>query len=387
MVPEFSNRILYLISSKGFFGAENVVLQLAKESVTFGIKPFIGVFKNLKNPNVEVAQNAKKYNLPTEIFDCKGKFDVETIFKIRHYIKDNNVSIIHSHGYKSNFYGLLASINMDTKRIATCHNWLGDSPKMKFYKWLDKLLLNRFDKVVVVSDILKDEVLRSGIRKEKVEVIYNGIDIENFKLKNSDSQIGNSELRRELGIKEEEKVIGTVGRLTEEKGHIYLLKAAKKVIAEFPNIKFLIVGDGPLMKNLKFEVGSLKLENKVVFAGIRDDIPDMLGIMDVFVMPSLKEGMPMALLEAMAAGRPVIATNAGAIPKIIENDYSGILIEPKDEVKLSSTIIKLLKDKKQSKFLGKNAYEVVKSKFSAKKMAQSYIEILSTTLQKTKLIC
>ncbi|MCK5535134.1 glycosyltransferase family 4 protein, partial [bacterium] len=369
-----------------------------------------------------VAQNAHKCNLPVEIFDCKGRFDIKTILSIRYFLRENKIDIIHSHGYKSNFYGLLAALNMNIKRITTCHNWLGTSRKMRFYKWLDKTLLNKFDNVVVVSDVLKKEVLKSEICEEKVKVIYNGTDTENFKFQilnsqkqgtNSEGQRANSlnsqkqgteaqgnkgkietdggeqiangkwrkakgnKIREDFGIKDDEKVVETVGRLTEEKGHIYFLKAAKEVEKEYSKGKFLIVGDGSLMKTLKLEVGNLKLEDRVIFTGTRSDIPDMLNLMDVFVLPSLKEGIPMALLEAMAAKKPVIASKVGGVPKVIEDSYTGLLMESGDVKKLADSIVELLKDKKKANFLAQNGYEKIKNEFSSKKMAEKYIKIYS----------
>lgn len=381
-------RVLHLISSGGFYGAERVVITLANEQKKQGLDVYIGVFKNFRNPHLEIVQNAQRYNLSTNIFDCKGKFDVRTISNIRSFLKENKINIINSHGYKSNFYALLSILKMDIKKITTCHNWLGDSLKIGFYKWLDKTLLNKFDKVVVVSDVLKEEVLKSGISEEKLKVIYNGTDINKFKLPNSnyqkqalnsEEQMVNSKdkIRRKFGIKEDEKVVGTVGRLTEEKGHRYLVKAAEKVITEFPNIKFLIVGDGPLKDSLQSMAYSLQLENKVIFTGIRDDIPDILKIMDIFVMPSLKEGMPMALLEAMAAKKPVIAAKVGAIPKIIEDGYTGLLVDSGDERKLSNLIIELLRNEEKASFLAQNGCQKIKSKFSSKKMAEKYIKVYS----------
>ena len=285
-------------------------------------------------------------------------------------VKDNSIDVVHSHGYKSNFYGFLASLGLNIKRIATCHNWLGKSKKMKFYEKLDKLLLSKFDKVVVVSDALKKDVLRSGIFEEKVVVIDNGIDIDKFKVISDKLQV-----KKTLGIREEGYVVGTVGRLTEEKGHIYLIEAFRKVITKFSNAKLLIVGDGPLREDLELAVSSMKLKEKVVFAGMREDIPEMLNIMDMFVLPSLTEGMPMALLEAMASQTPIIATKVGAIPKIIDNGHSGLLIDPNDVIQLSRAIVNLLKSKEKAQSLSQNAYNLVKKRFSSERMAGEYAKV------------
>lgn len=369
-------KILQLISSVGFFGAENVLIELSKKLCSSKYNFCIGTINNHSNPHIEVTKEALKNNLTYKIFDCRGKFDIKTISKIRKYIKENKIDIIHSHGYKSNIYGFFASVNLDIQRIATCHNWLGNNMKMKLYEYLDKLVLNRFNKVVAVSDTLKDEILSSGIPKNKVVVINNGIDTNRFQSQNCKSQT-----KALLGIQENEKVIGTIGRLTPEKGQLYLLKAFKMANSKLPNTKLLIIGDGPLRRSLELEATGLELRDNVIFTGIRNDIPEILNIMDVFVLSSLNEGLPMALLEAMAAQIPSIATNVGAISKVIDNGYSGLLVEAMDVIKLTDTMVNLLTDKDSADYLAKNAYATVKSNFSSENMAKEYAEIYDSLIK------
>lgn len=363
-------KVLQLISSNGFFGAERVIIELSKELLHANCLSYIGLIGNNKNEYIDFVNELEKNNLKSEIFNCRGKFYLRTIFEIRRFIKNNRIDIIHSHGYKSNFYGFLSRTNTNTRIIATCHNWLGKSSKMKFYERLDKLVLRRFDQIVAVSDVLAGEILKSGVQKSKVKVINNGVDIARFEVTSNNSPIKNS-----LGLREDEKIIGTVGRLTEEKGHIYLFRAFERVNKELPNTRLLIVGDGPHLQDFKSQVTSLKLENKVIFTGTRNDIPEMLNIMDVFVLPSLNEGLPMALLEAMAAKSPVIATKVGAIPKVIENGKSGFLVEPGAVDALYQKITRILSNPEEARLLSNNAFEKINNEFSSRKMANQYMEI------------
>jgi len=365
-------RILQIISSTGFFGAENAMIGLSSELYSTKYEPYVGIIGNSQNSHIGVAREAERNGLKVKIFHCTGKFNIGTILEIRKYIRERNIDIVHSHGYKSNFYGLLASSNTGARKICTCHNWLSNDMKMKFYELLDKLLLSKFDKVVVVSEELKREIARRGTVRDKIIVINNGIDMSDGRWK-----IGNSrnDKRRKFGIGRNEKVIGTVGRLTPEKGHIYLLEAFKKVITVFPDVNLVIIGDGPLRNSLKLKAESLKLEDKVIFTGIRNDVPEMLNMMDVFVMPSLKEGMPMALLEAMASKKPVIASKVGAIPKIIKDEINGLLIEPGNIDELNKAIIELLKDEKKSNLIAENGYTRVRNDFSSRKMASEYMKV------------
>lgn len=361
-------KVLLLISTRGFFGAENAVLELAKQLLLSEFEPHIGIIENTSGLHRDLQEAAQKNNILFKIFSCSGKFDLRTISEIRNYTREKKIPLIHSQGYKSNIYALLSTINTKTKKMSTCHNWSENSVKMKLYMYLDKLLLNKFDKIIVVSEALKKELSDSKIPLRKISVISNGIEASRF-----DASVDVRQIRKSLSINEDEYVVGTVGRLTEEKGHKYLLKAVRTILKIYPKTKFLIVGEGPLRKRLEFLSKKLEIENNVIFTGIQKDIPSIIAAMDIFVLPSLDEGLPMALLEAMAARKPIIASNIGGIPKAVQNDQTGLLIRPADVEQLSEAILKLLGDKEKASFLAKNGYDKVKNEFSSKKMAEKYI--------------
>ena len=239
-------QILHLISSGGFFGAENMLIELSKELLNTTFSPIIGVFKNLHNPHLEVAEEAKRNNFSVEIFPCKSKLNIKTILSLRRFLKQQKIDIIHTHGYKSNLYALASSFGKKAALITTCHNWLGEDPKMKFYAKLDKFLLNRFHKIIAVSDSVKQEILDHNVFPNKVLIINNGINLSRF-----NNTIKTDEIRTEFGIDGDCKVIGTVGRLSQEKGFLVFLQAAKIILRQYPKTVFLIVGDGPLRKDLE----------------------------------------------------------------------------------------------------------------------------------------
>ncbi len=368
--------VFHLISSLGFFGAENVLIQLTKELRHTDFSPLIGVFKNLHNPHVEVAEEAKRHNLTVEIFPCNGKLDLKTISLIREVLEKNGVDIIHTHGYKSNLYALASSFGKNISLITTCHNWLGDDRKMKFYAWLDKFFLNKFDKLIAVSDDVKREILKHEIQADKVLIISNGVELERFNNHKDPSYI-----YREFNIDPGCKIIGTVGRLTEEKGHIYILQATVKIMEQYPKVVLLIVGDGPLRNELQERVEDLGIRDKVIFTGMRSDTPELYSLMEFFILSSITEGLPVALLEAMASKKPVIATEVGAVPKVIQDGHSGLLVEPKDVEGLSKAIIDLLENPDQAAYLALNGYEEVTNEFSSQKMAERYVEVYKEVLR------
>ncbi|MDH5769316.1 MAG: glycosyltransferase, partial [Nitrospirota bacterium] len=170
-------------------------------------------------------------------------------------------------------------------------------------------------------------------------------------------------------------VVGTIGSLKYEKGHEYLLRAAKEVLESHTSVKFLIVGSGPLRNSLENNVKSLGIANDVIFTGYRKDVAELLSVMDIFVLPSVKEGLPMVLLEAMAAKKPIIATRVGAVPKVIRDNETGILVEPEDVYTLQRAIGNFLDDIVKAHGLALEGYERVKKDFSSEKMCRAYLTL------------
>jgi glycosyltransferase involved in cell wall biosynthesis len=364
-------KVLHLISSLGFFGAENVVLEIAKYA---GYRCIVGVFENSSNPHLELAEEAKKLNLSVATFTCNSKLDPKTILHLRNYLKHERIQILHTHNYKSNIYGLSASLGLKLPVVTTCHTWFGKTLKMKVYFWLDKFLLDRYDKVIAVSEPIREEVLSKGVSPEKVVTISNGIDLNKF---SGDHRV--DRLRKEFGIDKHDRVIGTVGRLTEQKGHVYLLKALKSVVRNYPKTKCLIVGDGPLKPHLMQRSES----SNIIFTGLRDDMPQIYSLLDIFVLPSIEEGLPMVLLEAMASKNPVVATNVGDIPKVLTEE-TGCLIAAGKEKQLADAILFLLANDEKAKQMGVNGRGRIEKFFSSQKMAEKYGDVYSTLLKRKK---
>jgi len=363
-------RILHLISSVGLFGAERVAVELSKSlKKTYHCEPILGVIRNVYNPHEEISEEAKRNDILYTVFSCRNQLDFKLVFSIREFIKKNRVDIIHCHGYKSNFYGLLASKGQ-VPSVTTNHNWLTAHWKLKTYCFLDSLWIRFFDRIVAVSNEVKKDMLSYKIPEEKIRVIDNGIALERF-----EKLVETKNMKNQLGFEEKIRIIGTIGSLVIEKGHIYLLEAARQILDGVKDLKFLIIGDGPLRKQLEEKSERLGIKKDVIFMGQRKDIPELLMAMDIFVLPSIKEGLPVVLLEAMAAKRPVIATRVGAIPKVIENKDIGILVEPKDIKGLRDAIINLINDPGRMNLLAREGFNRVCMNFSSDEMGKHYLKL------------
>jgi glycosyltransferase involved in cell wall biosynthesis len=363
-------KILQLISSGGFYGAESVLLNLSVELQHIGHRCTVGVFENSANRNTEVADRSAARGLRVVRVPCRGQMDWGAVREVRRIIEEEDVDLVHAHGYKADFYALLARRRTTVPAIATCHNWPGRSLSMRAYGWLDRYLLRFFDGVAAVSSSVADQLVKAGVRQE-VRLISNGVTFASTESRFDVS----GEFRQADRI-----VVGTVGRLSAEKGTTFLIEAAGKICGEFPNVLFVQVGDGPLRNNLEMRVRELGIERQFLFAGRREDIAQVYRSFDVFVLASLTEGMPMVLLEAMAAGLPVVATKVGAVPEVIGHPSAGTLVEPGDSNALATGIRDFLASKTRREEVGANAKMRAEDQFSASAMARKYVDLYQQVL-------
>lgn len=357
-----------------------MVLELCSELRNNSIETIIGIFDNSHNPHLQLYEQVKKRGLQSQVFLCRGQLDVNAVKRIRSFTSENGFDVIHSHGYKSDFYLYMAAKGLAIKKVATCHNWIGTGLKMKFYEALDKRLLRSFDKVITVSEVLRGHLIAKGFNPETVQVIRNGIDFKRFEPFIVMPLETTLKVKRSLGVDSNNKVIGTVGRLTEEKGLRFLFESFKDVLLLFPNTTLLIIGDGPLKERLALLSGKLGIKQKTIFAGTRNDIPQLLGIIDIFAMPSLTEGMPIALLEAMAAKKEIVASRVGEIPNLIVNGYSGLVVEPRDHSQLTTSLVRLLQNPADGERFAEAAYDYLRKNFSSVRMAESYIKVYESCM-------
>lgn len=365
-------RVLHLLSSTGYHGAENMAAELIHQLAALGIKSYVGVFDNNRNSNTDILKVVQPFIEDGVIFPCHGKLDMRTVFSLRKYATGHNIDIIHSHKYKTNFYSLLASFRTKWKLASTCHNWLGNSFNMRFYANLDKCILRGFDAVVGVSDEVTGE-LKKYLTNSKIKKIENGIDISKYS-----RLIEKDEAKKILGL-EGRQVIGFVGRLSADKGISYLLQAVRRLVDTGHDLYALIVGDGDNLSALQAEAHSLGIADRVIFTGKREDTHIIYSALDLFVLPSLKEAFPMVILEAMASGVPIVACHVGDIPLILENNVSGLIIEPKEVNALAQSIGELLLNRDRAEQLAKMAREKVQN-YSSILMALKYQAIYDQVL-------
>jgi glycosyltransferase involved in cell wall biosynthesis len=365
-------RVVHLISSGGFYGAEQVLLTLAKSSSRLGITSTILCFEDARQGNLELLHRASAAGIEAKQLPCRKRIDRSCLLDLINRLKDLKVDLLHTHGAKADFYGLIAAKKLNLPVVATLHLWSHTPFIVRLYDWVDALLLRFFDRVVGVSEAIAEEMAEKGIPRRLIRVIRNGIDLDSLATQRNGARW---ETRRELGITEDAPVVGIVGRLASEKGHHLFLEAAREVLQLISQAVFVIVGGGPLEEELQTHAAALGIAGSVRFTGIRQDVPRFYEAFDLLVSSSLREGTPMVLLEAMAMAKPVIATCVGGVPDLVRHDETGLLVPPGDIPSMARAIVDLLQDRVRRERLARAGQRLIREEHSAERMAKAYSEV------------
>ncbi len=369
-------KVLHLIDSAGIYGAERVILTLLEELKNTLYPGILGCIREKENEIPGIALEADRIGIPVMYFTMKRGLNPMGIRQITNFIKDNGLYLVHSHGYKPNIYlGLLWSRKFKT--VSTIHGWAKQSNtiKGKTYEYLDARALRMFDSVVAVSKAVTNDLKIRGINSDGIKLIYNGLKIR------SDVPIDNiPNIRNEYGIDEPSFVIGSVGRLAKVKGQVYLIEAMQSILKDVENCRLLIAGEGPERGYLEYLIEKYNLREKVKLLGYVRNIEQFLAVIDLFVLPSLSEGLPMSLLEAMAAGKPVLASAVGGITEVIENGDSGVLVPPADPSSLAESVKELYRSSERMSGMAHRGKSVVETKYSSGGMAEKYLAVYSQLL-------
>jgi glycosyltransferase involved in cell wall biosynthesis len=249
---------------------------------------------------------------------------------------------------------------------------VGGTAALGIYNHLDRMVLKKFNALAAVSDEVAHRLLAFGVPAEKIKTIANGIDVKAFE------RAQPLPLLRTDGS----TVVGMVARLDMQKGFEYLLQAARELCKTFTDLKIVIAGEGPDRNAIEDLIQQYGLQSNVILAGQQSNMPGVYAAMDVFVLPSLNEGLPMTVLEAMAASKPVIATRVGAIPSVIKDGENGLLVAPKDSEGLRNAVASLLADPERRRRMGDQAHAWVSGNYTSEAMAVRYREMYEEVLGK-----
>jgi glycosyltransferase involved in cell wall biosynthesis len=375
--------LLYVITKLELGGAQKQLLSLIKHLDQDKFKPFLFTaqdgFLILEASSIKGLTLKKSRWLERSINPLK---DLLALIEIYWFIKKNNIEIVHTHSSKAGILGRLAAGLAEVKVILhTVHGWSFDDYKPIWKRilfiWLERLNARFSDKLVVTSNYDRQKGLDNHIGQEnKYSLIRYGVDYTEFNIKDQN-------IREELGINPNDLVVGMIACFKPQKSPPDFIKLANLVNKVLPDVKFLLVGDGILRRKIEKLISKFNLQKQVVLTGWRDDIPRILSAIDVFVLTSLWEGLPITVLEAMAASKPVISTHTGGVTEVIAEGKSGFLVTPRDINKMSERIAVLIKDENLRRQIGQNARQSLDSNFTLTNMI-SKTENLYEELMKIK---
>jgi len=270
----------------------------------------------------------------------RGRFDPRILTDLVGLARERGTRILHVHGYAAADFGRLAARRVGAALVL--HEHFAD-PRMPPYQAVaDRALAHLTDRAIAVSASTRDFLVQKRhVPASRVRLIWNGAPLDEFAPVGAETAAA---VRRELGIPADAVVVGSIGRLNEQKGHRYLIEAAARVLAAAPRARFLVAGDGDLAGALQEQARALGIADRVVFAGHRDDVPALLGTIDVFCISSTYEGTPLTLFEAMAAGKAIVSTAVDGCREVLDDGVTGLLVPPRDSEALAAALQALVAD-------------------------------------------
>jgi glycosyltransferase involved in cell wall biosynthesis len=372
-------KILLLLPTVDFSSPSNTAFYIAKKLDPSKFNVTLG---SIRKANQEAKKRAENYHLKVVEFGMKSIFDIFVALRIYQFLKKEKIDVLHNFGFRPEIFGGLAGRLAKCQGILTTilHNPAIDipldygkilGPMMNFLRKIASFYFE--DVLVVLSKDAKEGLEKLGFEKSNIKIVYSGM--EPKFLSEKIEIFSRNEVLEKFGILANKFVVGTIGVLKERKGPFYLIEAAKKVVEKYPDIVFLIIGKGPLEGKIRERIKSLNLEQYVFLRNYYERIAEIYKSIDLLVLPSITEGVPAVILEAMAFEIPIVATEVGGIPEMVEDGKSGILVPPKNSQALAEAIIKVYENQNFAKNLAKKAKENFEKYFTAEKMAKEYEKI------------
>ncbi len=372
-------RIVLLIDSLGMGGAERLLTIYLQHFDTAHFEPRVCVLQIRQNN--PLSAEIQRLGIPVDLVPVRHLRDPLGVPHLVRYLRHQNVDLLHTQLEFSDTLGSIAAKIVGIPTVSTLHTF-DDPPKgsrtylrLKLRWWV----LNHFcDRVIAVSEGIRQHHIRvGGLAPEKVVTIHNGIDLSRFTSPTStDCQAG----RQALGIPPGAPLLTTIAVLRLAKGLQYMIEALPAILEAVPETRYLVVGSGDHENTLKELAESTGVAERVIFAGTRHDVPNLLALSDVFVLPTLGEALPTVLAEAMAAQKPIVASSVGGVPEMVEPGRNGLLVPPADPASLADACLQLLQNTDRARAMGRAGGEIVKQCFNVRQQGQHLAELYQELL-------
>jgi glycosyltransferase involved in cell wall biosynthesis len=360
-------KILHVETGMNLYGGALQVHYLLR-----GLADIEGVASTLVCPKGSAIADASRENVnKLHAVSMKGDLDLFFIPRLMGIIRDEEPDIIHLHSRRgADILGGIAAKLSGMRCILTRRV---DNPENRLWAMVKYRLYNR---VITISEGIQSVLIGEGIPPVKVTCVHSAVDMIPYS-----TPCDRSWYLREFGLGEDILTCGVVAQLIERKGHRYLLQAIPDILKTLSNIRFLIFGKGPIEKELREMSRHLGIEDKVIFAGFREDLERILGCLDLLIHPALMEGLGVSLLQTAAAGVPIVGTAVGGIPEIVHDGVNGCLIPPGDVPSMVDAATRILKDRELARQLGEGGRRIVKEHFSIEAMVEGNIKVYREVME------
>src|SRR5215211_5249731 len=362
-------------------GAERLMVPILKHLSRAYFDPYVCAMQS-KDGN-PIGEELRALGVPVACLDIKRLRDLDAVPRLTRYLKEIGADLVHTQLEAANILGNISAKLLRLPSVCTIHVMpsVDVKTKTRLHQKVEWFVLRHFcDRVISVSEEARQYHMDiSNTSADQVTTIYNGIDLSAFL--NMDFALERDAVRAELGIPPNANVIVTVAVLRPPKGIQFMIRALPAILASQPKTYYLIVGGGSHHSALVEEVSKGGVKERVIFAGMRKDVPRLLAASDVFVLPTLTEALPTVLAEAMAAKLPIVASKVGGIPEMITNGQNGFLVAPEDLDGLAKACIHLLANPEKRADMGEEGWKTVNRKFSTERQVQQLKKLYLEQLQ------
>ena len=371
-------KVAYILTPVDFGGSERVSLNFLKhvDRGRFDIRPVVLIRPwedeggNIFLRELE-SEGYEAHKIPVAIRTKTHGRDYLRVVRcyrlIYSFLKKGSFDLVHTNGYFADTVGIPAARFLGIPSISTCHGFIRNDMKLLIYNMLDQFVLRMAGKTIAVSEAIKEDLIRHGVKEDRIEVITNAV---NAPMNAREMKAVRLERRAVMNLSPKDFAVCYIGRLSAEKGLKHLITALSMIEAGAEHVKLVIIGDGPQKQELKELAEKHRVGERVVFAGFQSDVEAWIPAMDAFILPSLTEGTPMALLEAMAYGLPSIASAVGGVPDIIDSGVNGILVSPGRPDELKDALLRIIEDAPLRKKLSAAARKRIRADYDVKDWAR-----------------
>ena len=371
-------KVLHIRYTDRLCGPGRIILGNIQAKTQGDIRYYAAAFLDPGRTKNEFLEQVKFYcpvlNIPTV-----SRLDFGPLRILRSFIRRNGIDLIHAHDYKSSLFGFLAGKMEGLPVVATAHGWIKNNSREKMYFLLDLVLFRLLDAIIAVSRRKYEELLAYKIKKEKLWLIPNAVVMEEYS-----SRPNPPMFRKELDVTPDLILVGNVGRLSAEKGQKDFIRAARCIAAKHPKARFVIIGEGPDGADLETNIKMLGLSDRVFLAGYRRDMSDVYHSLDLLVLSSKTEGLPMVILEAMASKTPVVATHVGGVSEVVIDKKTGILVPPQSVEALARSMDYAISNRSAMEQMAQAAFHLVSEQYTFAKNSIKTVLLYQTLTRRAR---